>query len=170
MHSKEAASRTDVASVYDGILYLGMMDTGPRTELWKDGTSLGPWIYLWAAELTNLCVCAQQLQSSFPFCDHLDCGLLGSSDHGIFLARILEWVAMPSSRGSFRPRDAIHISCVSCVASEFFTAEPPGKPLTNLRAPLSWDFFLQRQHFFLLKLNDRNEQSLAKDQCLPYVM
>ena len=59
-HSEEAASWcTDVASVYDGILYLGMMDTGPRMEEWKDGKSLGPWIYLWAAELiTCVCVCS----------------------------------------------------------------------------------------------------------------
>ena len=34
---------------------------------------------------------------------------------GILQARILEWVAMPSSRGSFRPRDWTHISYVSCI-------------------------------------------------------
>ena len=32
-----------------------------------------------------------------------------------FRARILEWVAMPSSRGCSRPRDWTHDSCVSCV-------------------------------------------------------
>ena len=35
---------------------------------------------------------------------------------GIFQARILEWVAMPSSWGSSRPKDQTHISCVSCTA------------------------------------------------------
>ena len=35
----------------------------------------------------------------------MDCSLSGSSVHGILQARILEWVAMPSSRGSSRPRD-----------------------------------------------------------------
>ena len=44
---------------------------------------------------------------------------------GLLQARIREWVAMPSSRGSSGPRDRI---CVSCTAGRFFTAEPPGKP------------------------------------------
>ena len=43
------------------------------------------------------------------------------SVHGILQARILEWVAMPSSRGSFWPRDRTRVSCVSCLASRFFT-------------------------------------------------
>ena len=43
----------------------------------------------------------------------------------ILHARILERITMPSSRGSSRPMDQIH---VSCIAGGFFTAEPPGKP------------------------------------------
>ena len=39
----------------------------------------------------------------------------GSSVHGILQARILEWVAMPSSRGSSQPRDRTSISYVSCI-------------------------------------------------------
>ena len=38
-------------------------------------------------------------------CNPMDCSLPGSSVHGILQARILEWAAMPSSRGSSRPRD-----------------------------------------------------------------
>ena len=38
----------------------------------------------------------------------------GSSVHGILQARILEWVAMPSSVVSSKPKDQTHISCVSC--------------------------------------------------------
>ena len=45
----------------------------------------------------------------------MDCSPLGSSVHGIVWARILEWVAMSSSRGSSRPRDWTHILCVSCI-------------------------------------------------------
>ena len=51
---------------------------------------------------------------------------------GIFQARILEWVAMPSSRGSSQPKDWTHVSWCSCIADRFFTAEPPGKPITNI--------------------------------------
>ena len=60
-------------------------------------------------------------------CDHRD-RLPGSSVHEILQARILEWVAMPSSRGSSPPRDQIHISCGYCIAGGFFTAEQPGSP------------------------------------------
>ena len=49
----------------------------------------------------------------------------GSPVHGILQARILEWVPMPSSRGSAQPRDW---TCISCFAGRCFTTEPPGKP------------------------------------------
>ena len=49
--------------------------------------------------------CAKLLQSCLIRCDPLDCSLPGSSIHRIVQARILEWVAMPSSRGSSQPRD-----------------------------------------------------------------
>ena len=42
-------------------------------------------------------------------CNPMDCSPLGSSVNGISQARILEWVAMPSSKGSFWPRDWTHI-------------------------------------------------------------
>ena len=37
---------------------------------------------------------------------------------GILQARTLEWVAMPSSRGSFQPRDRIHVSYVFCIGRQ----------------------------------------------------
>ena len=46
-------------------------------------------------------LCAWSVTQSCPtLFDSMDCSLPGSSVHGIFQARILEWVAMPSSRGS----------------------------------------------------------------------
>ena len=44
-------------------------------------------------------------------------------------ARILQWAAVPFSRGSSGPRDQTR---VSCTAGGFFTTEPPGKPLTTI--------------------------------------
>ena len=44
-------------------------------------------------------------QSCPMLCDPMDCSPPGASIHGTFQARILEWVAMPSSRGSAPPRD-----------------------------------------------------------------
>ena len=50
-----------------------------------------------------------------------DCILPVYSIHGIFQARILEWVAIFSSRVSSLPRDQNHLSCVSYIAGGFFT-------------------------------------------------
>ena len=49
------------------------------------------------------------------FCNAMDCSPPGSSVRGIFQARILAWVAVPSSRISFQPRDRTRVSCVSCI-------------------------------------------------------
>ena len=48
---------------------------------------------------TCVCVCVHA-QSCPTRCDPMDCSLLGSSVHRILQARILEWVAISSSRGS----------------------------------------------------------------------
>ena len=53
-------------------------------------------------------------QSCPALCDLMDCSPPGSSIHGVFQARILEWVAISFSRGSTWPRDRIHVSC-TCV-------------------------------------------------------
>ena len=53
----------------------------------------------------EVCVHAKLLQSCLTLCDPMDCSPPGSSVHGILQARILEWVAMPSSRGTSQPRD-----------------------------------------------------------------
>ena len=63
--------------------------------------------------LLCVCVCVCTLKSCPTLCNPMDCSLPDSSVYGIFQARILKWVDMPSSRGSYRPRDWICISCVS---------------------------------------------------------
>ena len=51
-------------------------------------------------------VLAKLLQSCLTLCDPMDCRSPGCSVHGILQARILEWVTMLSSKGSFWPRDS----------------------------------------------------------------
>ena len=63
----------------------------------------------------SCCVCMLSHSVVSTFCGPMDCSLSGSSVLGIFQARILEWVAIPYSRGSSRPRDQTCISCVSCI-------------------------------------------------------
>ena len=61
---------------------------------------------------------AKPLQLCLTLCDSMDCSPPGSSVHGILQARVLEWVAMPSSRGSSRPRDPTLVSCISCTGRQ----------------------------------------------------
>ena len=85
-----------------------------------------------------MCVHAKLLQSCLTLCNSMDCSPPGSSVHGILQARILEWVAMASSRGSSQPSnlfllDLLHWQVgslplchlgspnqVSCIAGRFF--------------------------------------------------
>ena len=61
-----------------------------------------------------MCQSAQSLQPCRTLCDPMDCSQPGSSVHGILQARILEWVAMPCSRGSSRPWDGTQVFSASC--------------------------------------------------------
>ena len=89
---------------------------------------------------TEVCVCVcvcvrasvcMHAQSCPTLCNPMNYSPPASSVHGILQARILEWVDMLSCRGSSRPGDQTHVSCVSCVsciAVGFFTTESLGKP------------------------------------------
>ena len=61
----------------------------------------------------GLIIIALVAQSCLTLCDPMDGSPPGSSVHGILQARILKWVASPSSRGSSQPRGQ---SCVSCIS------------------------------------------------------
>ena len=74
-----------------------------------------------------MCVCSVA-QLCTTLCDPVDYSLPGSSFHGVFQARILEWVAISYSRESSWPRDWTQVFCISSLAGRFFTTAPPGKP------------------------------------------
>ena len=89
--------------------------------------------YKWSHMLSFLCItlllfiiflrfihfvvymCAKSLELCLTVCGPIDYSLPGSSVHWILQARILEWVAMPSSRGSSQPRNETWISLISCI-------------------------------------------------------
>ena len=52
-------------------------------------------------------------QSCPILCDPMNCSLPGSSVHGIFQARVLEWGAISFSRGSSQPRDRTQVSWIA---------------------------------------------------------
>ena len=59
-------------------------------------------------------MCAQFPQSCQALCNPMP----GSSVHGILQARILEWVAISYTRGSFHPRDQTNVFCISCIGRQ----------------------------------------------------
>ena len=79
---------------------------------------------------------AELLQSCPTLCDRMGCRPPGSSVHGILQARILEWVAMPSSRGIPDPgiEPTSHASHTS--------GQPGSLPLAQARKPLLQCSFL----------------------------
>ena len=82
------------------------------TLCWED--SFWSLIVLWAH--------AWEITQSCPtLCSPMGCSPPGSSVHGILQARILEWVAMPSYRGSSQPRDQTRVFCISWIAGRFLT-------------------------------------------------
>ena len=86
-------------------------------------------VYMYVCVTHIICICAQSLQSCPTPTDPMYYSPPGSSVHGILQARILEWVAMPSSRGSSLPRDWTHVSCMSpALTGGFCTTVPPGNP------------------------------------------
>ena len=86
-----------------------MREEKGRLGLWESA-GRGPWALSCPFEYTA-CVS----QSCPALCRPMDRSPPGSSIHGILQARILEWVAMPSSRGSSQSSDQTHVSNVSCI-------------------------------------------------------
>ena len=98
-----------------------------------------------------MCVCMLSLSVMSTLCDPMNYSLPGSSVHGLLQTKILEWVAIPFSRGSSRPKDW---TWVSCITDRFFTIWATRKSFSCVRlfvtpwtiacqAPLSMDFSRQ---------------------------
>ena len=75
--------------------------------------------------------------------NRLPSSFLGSSVHVILQARILEWVAVPSSRGPSQPRDQIHVSYISWTGRQIlYHYTFPNGMLSEVMAdagPLMWE-------------------------------
>ena len=107
--------------------------TSPSTDqrLWRDQGACGKFrISGSAPELRNqnlfsipmdVCVRAKSFQTCPTLCDAMDCSQPGSSVRGILQARILEWVATPSSRGIPDPGIELTSLRSPALAGRFFT-------------------------------------------------
>ena len=74
-------------------------------------------------------------QSCPTLCDPMDCSPPGSSVHWILQARILEWVAVPSCRGSSQPGIKLASPMSPTVAGRFFTTGHLGSPWMPVATP-----------------------------------
>ena len=72
-----------------------------------------------------MCTCVLVAQLCLTLCHAMDCSPPGSSVHGILQAIVLEWVAIPSSRGSFQLRAQTRSLALQ---ADSLPSEPPGKP------------------------------------------
>ena len=71
-------------------------------------------------------------QSCATLCSPMDCSLPGSSNHGIFQARVLEWLPFPS------PGDLIDTGfepMSPALQADALPSEPPGKPICKMISP-----------------------------------
>ena len=109
-HSKVTVTHTFFFSLFSLISYCKILCIAPCAiqQILVDYL-----FYIW--------VCAKPLQSYLTLCNPMDCNPPDSSVHGIFQARILEWVAIPFSRGSSRPRDQTCVSMSPALVGSFFT-------------------------------------------------
>ena len=108
--------------------------------VWKKPLDRGTW---WWAAVHGVTKSRAQLSDSFHFhiviccysvtllcltlCDPMECSPPASSVCGILQARILEWVAIPFSKGSSWPRDQ---TLSLALQADCLLSEPPGKPIS----------------------------------------
>ena len=120
------------------------------------------------------CVCAQGL-SCPALCNPMDCSLPGSSVHGIFQARILEWVATSSSRGSSWPRDWIHLSVspalavVKAILPSICRGLPSNWAPGWALEPLVWEMHSVQTHKTVTGWQDSELTLVARFPLLKYV-
>ena len=101
--------------------------------------------------------CAKLFQSCLNLCDPMDCSPPGSTIHAILQARILEWVAMPSSRGSSWPKEQ------SWVASFLYhLCDYQGSPNQTVVLFKTWENFGACEYFSFICF-----QHLSKPCTLP---
>ena len=104
---------------------------GLSSNLGQGARSSMPQLKIPRAATKTWCSCiniCMRAQLCLTLCDPMNCNLPCSSVRGILQPRILEWVAMPSSRGSPDPGIEPASLMSPALAGRFFTTLPPGKP------------------------------------------
>ena len=91
----------------------------------------------------NVYMHAKSLQLCPTFCRPVDHSPAGSSVHGILQTKLLEWVAVPSSRESSQPRDWTSVSSISCFGRQFlYHKHHLGNPFLECQEQLKYSEYL----------------------------
>ena len=117
-----------------------MEDSSSTHKGYGFGMTQAHYIYCapWWCSLAQLCLI---------LCYSMDCSPLSCFVHGILQARILEWVAVVSSRVSSWPRDRTHVSCVSAFARRFFTTSATWEAL--IKGYLYLNFWFNQMSLYI---------------------
>ena len=91
-----------------------------------------------------MCACSKSFQSCLTLCNPMDIACQAPLSMGILQARILEWVASSSSRGSSRPREWTLLSCVSWIGRQVLYPSTTWEACGRLVAKLCQTLATQR--------------------------
>ena len=122
-------------------------------------------VHIWNIENST----SEVTQSCPTLCDPIDCSLSGSSIHGIFQARMLEWIAISFSRGSSQPKNRTGSPTLQADA---LPSEPPEKlensteqyrvsSKKNLRIELSYDPLILCLVMYLKELKAGSQRDIC---------
>ena len=92
-------------------------------------------------------------QSCLILCNLMECSLPGSSVMGILQARILEWIVIPSSRGSSQPRDQTQVSCIAVRFLTIWATREAWKSRNhNVSSAYHWKWAIMTYLYYFLHL------------------
>ena len=111
--------------------------------------------------LSCLCVCATPLQLCTTRCNPMDSSPPGSSAHGILQARIMEWIAISSSRGSSQPKNQTQVFGRWVLYHKHHL----GSPFFSLLCKTT--LFIQYRTFLKRKTSTQKEEALYNRFVLP---
>ena len=130
------------------------------SQLWHKGTLEGRHnepSYQW--DPMSVCLVAQLCPT---LCDPMDCSLPGFSIRGILQARVLEWVTISFSRGSFLPRNQIRVSCFGRRRSNLWATRETPKPHVD---PIKYHLMTESEEklkSLLMKVKEESEKAGLK--------
>ena len=135
-----------------GVFFL-VLDPGLGSPTWGSEwlTPVGePLLYDYSPVCESPTQGSVLVQSCLTLCNRMDCSLPSSFAHGIFQARILEWVAISYFSGSSPSRDLTqgsNLCLLHLLSGDCLPLAPPGKPYSGI-----WDLIISGVYYIICEL------------------